>query len=182
MGPVTAKIEEYSIRLALPGEAGAVAAVERRAIRVFESHLIETGLTLEALARVDSADALDQAQREGRLWVAQSARGELVGFALVCPMGGTANLEELDVLPEHARRGVGSRLLETVCAWAREVGYARVTLSTFRDIAWNAPFYERRGFRVVDPSTLSRAHVDSVSAEKARGGRTDLRVVMEFKT
>jgi 4-diphosphocytidyl-2-C-methyl-D-erythritol kinase len=41
------------------------------------------------------------------------------------------HVEEMDVLPAHGRRGLGSRLLAWVCAWARAQGYAAVTLSTF---------------------------------------------------
>ena len=53
-------------------------------------------------------------------------------------------------MPEHMRKGVGSRLIETVCRWARDAGHAKITLSTFRDVPWNRPFYESRGFQVVD--------------------------------
>ena len=44
-----------------------------------------------------------------------------------------------------------------------EAGYPRITLSTFRDVPWNRPFYERRGFRVVDPGGLPPQHRDLVA-------------------
>jgi predicted N-acetyltransferase YhbS len=47
------------------------------------------------------------------------------------------------------RRGVGTQLVEHVCDWARTQGYPAVTLCTFRDVAWNGPFYSRLGFEVV---------------------------------
>ena len=43
-------------------------------------------------------------------------------------------------------RGIGSALLEAGCAWAREHGYPAMTLTTFADVAWNAPYYAQRGF------------------------------------
>ena len=172
----------YSIRLALPEDTAFLPSIEMQAGALFEDYFEETGLTAEAVGRVTSGDDFDAAQRMGRLWVAVSPGGDRVGFALVLDVGGAAHLEELDVLPEHGRRGLGSRLLEAVCEWAHEAGYSRVTLSTFRDVPWNAPFYVRRGFRIVDPGDLSEQHVQLVRAEKARGLRIDLRVIMERRT
>ena len=108
--------------------------------------------------------------------------GEAVGFALVLEIGGFAHLEELDVLPPHGRKGLGSALLDAVCTWAGQGGYPAVTLSTFRDVPWNAPFYQRRGFRVVVPSELSDDHVQLVVSEQRRGLRPDLRVMMAYAT
>jgi GNAT superfamily N-acetyltransferase len=173
--------DTYRIRLALPDETALLPSIERRSARLFENCFGETGLTPEALAHVNSVESFDQAQRAGRLWVAVSPLGDLVGFALVFDVGGLPHIEELDVLPEHGGRGLGSRLLKEVCLWAREAGYPKVTLSTFRDVPWNAPFYQRRGFRVVEPAELSEQHVQLVRSEKARGLRTDLRVVMEYR-
>jgi GNAT superfamily N-acetyltransferase len=69
-----------------------------------------------------------------------------VGFVQVDEVDGAAHVAELGVLPSAMRRGVGGRLLEHACAWAEEHGYAAVTLITFADVAWNAPFYGRHGF------------------------------------
>ena len=33
-----------------------------------------------------------------------------------------------------------------VCAWAARQGYESVTLTTFRSVAFNMPFYESLGF------------------------------------
>jgi hypothetical protein len=37
-------------------------------------------------------------------------------------------------------------LLAAACEWAHVAGYSAITLTTYRDVAWNAPFYSRRGF------------------------------------
>jgi GNAT superfamily N-acetyltransferase len=172
----------YSIRLAMAEDTVFLPSIENQAGALFRNRLRETGLTAAAFDQVVPSEDLDVAQRLGRLWVAVSPGGDRVGFALVTDVGGAAHLEELDVLPEHGRRGLGSRLLETVCEWAGEAGYPRVTLSTFRDVPWNAPFYSRRGFRIVDPGDVSEQHVQLVRAEKKRGLRIDLRVIMERRT
>jgi GNAT superfamily N-acetyltransferase len=90
-----------------------------------------------------------------------------VAFARVDEVDGAAHLEELDVLPGEMRSGIGSRLVEHVCTWARKRGYPAVTLTTFADVPWNGPFYRRRGFvevRELTPGLAARRE-----EEKARG-------------
>jgi ribosomal protein S18 acetylase RimI-like enzyme len=76
-----------------------------------------------------------------------------VGFVRVEEVDGLAHVEELAVLPSHMRRGIGSALLESACAWAASNGYPAVTLITYADVPWNGPFYAARGF--VEVSTLT---------------------------
>jgi GNAT superfamily N-acetyltransferase len=72
------------------------------------------------------------------------------GFACVDIVDGAAHLWQLSVHPASGRRGLGRKLVETVCDWASSNGYPAVTLTTFRDVPWNAPFYSQLGFRVLD--------------------------------
>ena len=168
----------YVIRLAEASDLAVLPSVERRAARLFDGWLTETGLTQKFLEDVSSIKELDAARQRGHLWVAAAPDGELAGFAQVVILDGVAHLDEIDVAPEHGRQGVGSRLVDAVCHWARLAGYSKVTLSTFRDVPWNRPFYEKRGFRVVE-TALPPEHRQLVAAERARGLRSDLRVIME---
>jgi GNAT superfamily N-acetyltransferase len=93
-------------------------------------------------------DTLTVACTEGRLWVARDGRRRPVGFALGGTVDGRPHLAEIAVHPDHGRRGVGSQLLDAVGEWARRRG-TMLTLTTFAHVAWNAPFYARRGFRVL---------------------------------
>jgi ribosomal protein S18 acetylase RimI-like enzyme len=90
-----------------------------------------------------------------------------VGFAQVDELGGLAHLAELDVAPGRMRQGIGSALLESACVWAREHGYRAITLTTFADVPWNAPFYAARGFVEVDELSPELAEVRDW--ERARG-------------
>lgn len=74
------------------------------------------------------------------------AAGEPIGYAMGERHGESVYLHELDVHPEHGRKGVGAALVEAFCARAKERGARDVVLSTFRDPPWNAPFYRRLGF------------------------------------
>jgi GNAT superfamily N-acetyltransferase len=77
-----------------------------------------------------------------------------VGFAIATILGPLAYLEELDVLPAHGRKGLGRKLIEAVVHWAKQKNYPHITLSTFSDIAWNRPFYERLGFKIMTENEL----------------------------
>jgi GNAT superfamily N-acetyltransferase len=72
-----------------------------------------------------------------------------VGFACVDLVDGCAHLWQLSVLPSAGRQGRGRALVDAVCAWAASNGLPAVTLTTFRDVPWNGPFYARLGFSEV---------------------------------
>ena len=119
------------------------------------------------------------AQTAGLLWVALSWQLQPVGFALVERVGTWLHLEEIDVHPLHGRRGIGAALVETVCAWGRDRGYAHMTLTTYRDIPWNGPFYAKLGFKVLDVEDLTPELRERVEDEAARGWGLLPRVVMQ---
>src|SRR5262249_28842442 len=122
------------------------------------------------------------AQRDGHLWVAL-LDDVAVGFAHVELLeGDAAHLEEIDVHPAHGRRGLGTRLVLHVCDWAADNGIGSVTLTTFRDVAWNMPFYARLGFEVVPHAQLSPALRAIVEDETRRGLDPARRVVMRRRS
>lgn len=92
----------------------------------------------------------------------------VVGFARLLEAGDTLHLEQLSVLPSHARQGVGGALLSAVLTEASGSGFRAVTLRTFADVPWNAPFYAGRGFRVVREAP-SAFHEGLVRTERALG-------------
>lgn len=69
-----------------------------------------------------------------------------IGFSRVIEVDGDAHLEQISVTPEHMRKGIGSQLLRCTIHAVHDRGYSRLTLITFRDVAWNARFYLNRGF------------------------------------
>lgn len=77
----------------------------------------------------------------------------VVGFAHVLEVDRFAHLEQLSVTPEHGRRGFGRRLVEAALHEARTRGYRRVSLRTYAEVPWNAPFYARLGFTEAAPNS-----------------------------
>jgi GNAT superfamily N-acetyltransferase len=148
--------------------------VERAANRLFE----ERGVAGVGADDVTSLAELAEARAAGLLWVARSEGGEAVGFALLCLVDGQPHVEEIDVDPAYGRRGIGRALLETALAWARGAGHRAVTLTTFRDIPWNAPFYESAGFRPIGAHELGPGLAAIVHEEAARGLDPAQRVAM----
>jgi GNAT superfamily N-acetyltransferase len=121
------------------------------------------------LAETTSQAELEDAQQRGHLWVAR-ANEVPVGFAHATVLEpGIAHLQEIDVHPEHGRRGLGRRLVIAVCRWAATNGYSCVTLTTFRDVPWNMPFYARLGFEEIPPEDLSPALLSVIEDETRRG-------------
>nr|WP_231713191.1 GNAT family N-acetyltransferase [Arthrobacter sp. zg-Y769] len=55
-----------------------------------------------------------------------------VGFARLEEVDGQAHLEQLSVHPDVAGAGLGRALVQAALDWAREQGYASMTLCTFR--------------------------------------------------
>lgn len=170
----------YHIRLATPHDVALLPAIELAAARLFLDRLDELGLTPAMLENNSSAEQFAHAQQAGMLWVAVTAQDEPVGFALLSEIDGFLHLKELDVHPSHGRRGIGTALLKQVCTWAEAAAHPGVTLSTFRDVPWNGPFYARQGFRVLEPAELTPGFARLRESEQSRGLRTDLRVIMRY--
>lgn len=102
-----------------------------------------------------------------------------VGFVGVELLDGEAHIDQLSVLAAEGGRGTGRALLDEAIRWARHAGLPAVTLTTFRDVPWNAPFYRRVGFEVVtEPASgLGERRAD----ERAEGfDRFGTRVAMRL--
>jgi GNAT superfamily N-acetyltransferase len=123
---------------------------------------------------------LEAARCDGLLWVALSAVGEPVGFARARRLRESAHLEELDVHPDHGRRGLGTRLVRAVLRAAAEASRPVLTLTTFSHVSWNRPYYERLGFRVLEEAELGEELAAMLRNERASG--LDNRVAMTRST
>ena len=168
-----AAVQRYTIALARPQDLDRLPSIELAALTLFDGHGLD-----EIPAVVTGEAELRKAQETGHLWVAL-ADDVPVGFARIKVIEASAvHLGELDVHPDHGRRGLGSTLVMAVCDWAAAKGHEAITLTTFRDIPWNMPFYASLGFTVVPPEALTLALASLVYEESHRGLDPALRVVM----
>lgn len=83
------------------------------------------------------------------VWIAETSLGEIAGFACWVPLAMDMYVVELDVHPAHAGRRVGAQLLDALSTFGGKLGFGRLVLRTFRDVPWNAPYYQRLGFEAL---------------------------------
>jgi GNAT superfamily N-acetyltransferase len=166
----------YAIAPARPEHLTVLREIELAAAQLLRGHAPESVLneTTDDRAFADAAG-------QGRLWVAL-AGGAPVGFALVKMLAhDLPHLDEVDVEPSHGRRGLGGALVRTACEWATAGGFSMLTLTTFRAVPWNLPFYARLGF-VEIPSDMLRPELAALVAdEAARGLAPGTRAVMAYE-
>lgn len=154
-----------------------LSGIERAAASLFGGHVPA------ALLEIVTPDAVFlAAQREGTLWVAVGPGQEPVGFARVVVAGTRVHLAELDVLPEHGRRGVGTALVQAVEDWAHTNDFSEITLTTYRDLPWNAPFYAGLGFTILPESDWDADLRRRFEQEAGLDSERARRVVMQRKT
>jgi GNAT superfamily N-acetyltransferase len=104
------------------------------------------------------------------------------GFALIGRADGNVHLDQLAVHPDSMRQGIGGRLLAAVVDHARAAGAPAVTLTTYRDVSWNAPWYARHGFSVLPGSAWGPQLRALVEHERELGLEVVPRVVMSRAT
>lgn len=151
--------------------------IELAAARLLVGHAPES-----ALGETTDLVELRRAMAGGRLWVALTGETP-VGFVHVSLLrSGVPHLEEIDVHPSHGQRGLGRRLVTAACEWTARNSHPHLTLTTFREVPFNMPFYASCGFEEIPPPELDRELVDIVEGEARRGLLRSLRVVMRWRS
>jgi GNAT superfamily N-acetyltransferase len=165
---------EYAIRSARLEELSLLAHIEQSAAIRF----LETPYAFLADAKPLPLDFLQQRFQVGQVWVAANQQDILMGFAVTREVDDTLYLQEIDVEPKYGQKGIGCALVETVRAWAKLSNYDGMSLSTFRDIPWNAPFYSKLGFHILDESELTAGFQKIRRQEHKAGLPISERVIM----
>lgn len=165
--------DQFTIRTARADELDRLRQVEHSAGQLFRT----VGMGAIADHQPTTIEDLAAARVSGLLWVGAPDH-DLVGFALADEIDGNLHLDELAVDPGFARQGLGSALVETVCAEAKVRGCPWVTLRTFADIPWNGPFYLKLGFRECPDSAVTPSLWRLISEEPAKGLNVSPRIFM----
>jgi GNAT superfamily N-acetyltransferase len=164
----------YRIRLARPEDAESFHLVEEDAASLLREEPLLAGTVIPP-----TASASDHARiiAKGRSLAALHG-DDIVGLAALRPAGRAIHLSELSVARAHQRCGIGSLLLRAAMIDARNSGYRAITLNTYRDIPWNAPFYARFGFVEVENFEGHPHLVNSRADAEALGLPMDRRCAM----
>jgi GNAT superfamily N-acetyltransferase len=133
------------IRPARVSDIPSLSRIEREATAAFDAPIRAHARTFPPLPD----DAFASSVEASTAWVAADPDDRPVGFIACGFPDAIPFVKELSVLTTHHRRGLGSALLARAAEWASP--WAALTLTTFRDVPFNAPFYARRGFAMFEP-------------------------------
>lgn len=152
-------------------------AVERSAGSLFRAL---PDLAWIADDRTAGPDTHRTAVVQGLSWVAVDAEDQPVGFLIAAVEDGAdLHVLELSVGADHQGRGAGRALMQTARREAEARALSALTLTTFANVPWNAPFYARLGYTALTAETLP-AYLREALAAQAEHGLTD-RVAMRLK-
>lgn len=161
------------LRLANSFEIELIREIER----VSATRLLDTDLAALAGDEPTDAATLIDRLKSNNLWVAVVDDAP-VAYVTFREVEACAYVEQIDVLPSHAGRRLGAMLLDKVGDLARARGLAALTLSTFKDVPFNAPYYRRLGFSDLPDAELTPGLRAIREAHIARGLDESRRVFM----
>lgn len=142
---------QYRIRAAGADDLPTLQDIERAAGRCFR----DIGMPQVADDEPLPVDVLAEYQRAGRAWVAVTSTDHAVAYLISDLVDGNVHIEQVSVRPGHARRRIGRSLIDRTAVEAADAGVQALTLTAFRDVPWNAPYYARCGFHPLDERDLT---------------------------
>jgi ribosomal protein S18 acetylase RimI-like enzyme len=152
------------IRLAREAELPDIQRIDRAAGQMFNDvgmpEIAELLWTVEPLASHLEAD---------QLWVVTDPDDRPVGFLVTGLVDDCLHVWQLSVDPGSARRGLGRALLDFAAEQAAAGGLPAMTLTTFAQVPWNALYYQRCGFRVLDDVVVT-AGLRAIRQREAAAG------------
>jgi GNAT superfamily N-acetyltransferase len=166
----------WEIRLAVLQDAALLPEIERSSGEAFR---VVPDLAWIADDAVMSAEQHKSLIAGDGVWVAASG-DRVAGFISAAATPDAWHIWQMAVAHDAQGRGIGRALLDTAIEAARDRGASAVTLTTFRDVEWNAPFYSRSGFRVLGAEELNERLRDVLANEVAHGLPAERRCAMQL--
>jgi ribosomal protein S18 acetylase RimI-like enzyme len=144
---------KWSIR---PGRQDDIAAMQRVEVEAGERF---RDISLDSIADDEPPGTPELAEhvRNGSAWVAvahKPAAESVVGYATASQVDGEGHLDQVSVSTSAAGQGIGLALICEVHEWAKAQGFTEVTLTTFAEVPWNGPYYERLGYAPMSETAL----------------------------
>ena len=115
-----------------------------------------------------------QSEEQHRVLIADGVAfvAELQGYGVAAFLNG-------EVMPDALQgRGIGRKLIEATQQFATDHGINALTLTTFREVPWNEPFYQRLGFITLGYEDLGPRLRAILAAEGQAGLPTAQRCAM----
>lgn len=166
----------WRIRLAHKNDAEFLPDIERAAARLFAKEIEASGFDFGQVRTVSHYLRLIA---QGRTLVAESD-GKVIGFLAAQPCRRELHIREMDVHPDWQGQGIGTILLRACLVDAANAGFQAATLTTFRDVPWNGPFYKRIGFHEVEDIAAHPRLSEELKAEVEAGLPEGRRIAMIY--
>ncbi|MBK4215535.1 GNAT family N-acetyltransferase [Paracoccus caeni] len=157
------------IRPATSADAALLPQVERRAGENFRQW---PGLEWIAEDEVTSETRHLEMIAGGLVLLSTQSDGQISGFASTEMLGNAMHLWQIAVEPDHQGQGIGSALIARCRTEAMARSAKALTLTTFRDVPWNGPWYRRLGFAILATSDLT-PELRKILEQEAEAGLTD---------
>ncbi|MFD3594972.1 GNAT family N-acetyltransferase [Nocardia sp. NPDC058640] len=133
------------VRPAREDEIGALQEIEVRAGAPFA----QVGMIAVAEDEPPSREMLRAFVIEGRAWVWPDEHDRPIGYLVLDFVDGVPHIEQVSVDPAYAGARIGKRLIDYAVRWSKDRGLHQITLTTFTQVPWNGPYYERLGFAYI---------------------------------
>ena len=115
--------------------------------------------------------------RQGTAWIAHDDEKNTTGFLTAEIHQNVLHIWQMSVRSDQQRKGIGRDLIRAAELWARSKLLTALTLTTFRDVPWNAPFYRSCGFELVNPIGYPML-LETLEAEREAGLPMEQRCAM----
>ncbi|MEV0250982.1 GNAT family N-acetyltransferase [Nocardia sp. NPDC050712] len=153
------------IRQASESDLPVLQDIERAAGKPF------AGIGMQAVADDDppTLATLREFQRAGRAWVLPDDTDHPIAYLVLGLVDGNAHIDQVSVDPDHAGHRIGKGLIDHAVRWAKDQDLQAITLTTFTEVPWNGPYYERLGFHYLAPGAETPGLRELRAAESTHG-------------
>ena len=164
-----------NIRPTLVRDAPFLPAIERSAGEVFRQW---APLAWIADDTVQSAEEHRVLIARGVSLVAELPAHGIVGFLNGEAMPDALHLRQIAVRSNQQGQGIGRQLIEAAERLAMARGLRALTLTTFKDVPWNAPYYQQLGFSTLTHESTPLWLKEMLNAEVLAGLPAEQRCAM----
>jgi hypothetical protein len=167
-------MSSWAVRQAGQADLALLADLERSGDQAF----LNSDLPGLAAAEPTPTDLLAPHIDAGGGWIAEDTQGRAGGFLVAGVREDQFVIFQISVALTDQGTGAGGLLMRTALNRGRQLGCRQAVLTTFRDIAWNAPWYGRFGFRILAEADLTPALRAMRQKEALAGFDMDRRCAM----
>lgn len=170
----------YAIQSAKKDDIPLLYAIEEVAGTIFPLGAIPENVLAERVPR----DVFMEAMQKGRLFVIVDSAQLPAGFAFWQEIAGCALLALIEVDPQQGRQGLGTALVSQIIRQVAQAGFQHLYLTTFSNFPWNAPFYQKVGFVILNDGEQPEFIKEILLDEQGRGltNRVAMRYAIQAET